>query len=75
MIGFARTDALLRCDGVSLEQAAAEHGTPLYVYSRATLEAAYQAAPDLLRGQGQRQRRAAAPVRGRRRGGGHRLGR
>jgi diaminopimelate decarboxylase len=43
MIGFARTDALLRCDGVSLERAAAEHGTPLYVYSRATLEAAYQA--------------------------------
>jgi diaminopimelate decarboxylase len=40
--GFTRADALLACDGVPLEQAAAEHGTPLYVYSRAALEAAYQ---------------------------------
>jgi len=33
----------LVCDGVSLEAAAAEHGTPLYVYSRAAIEAAYAA--------------------------------
>ncbi|HEY7922777.1 MAG: diaminopimelate decarboxylase [Burkholderiales bacterium] len=42
MTGFDRTKGLLHCDGVSLEQAAAEHGTPLYVYSRAALEAAYR---------------------------------
>jgi diaminopimelate decarboxylase len=41
--GFARQGDALACDGVSLEQAAAAHGTPLYVYSRAALEAAYQA--------------------------------
>src|SRR5512134_204934 len=42
MTGFARADGLLHCDGASLEQAAAAHGTPLYVYSRAALEAAYR---------------------------------
>jgi len=41
--GFARAGAELVCDGVSLEAAAAEHGTPLYVYSRAAIEAAYAA--------------------------------
>ena len=43
MSGFARRSGTLECDGVSLEQAAAEHGTPLYLYSRAALEAAYGA--------------------------------
>ena len=43
MSGFARRSGTLACDGVSLEQAAAEHGTPLYLYSRAALEAAYGA--------------------------------
>ncbi len=43
MSGFTRDGEALACDGVSLEQAAAEHGTPLYVYSRAALEAAYRA--------------------------------
>lgn len=43
MSGFARAGAELVCDGVSLEAAAAEHGTPLYVYSRAAIEAAYAA--------------------------------
>ena len=33
----------LRCDGVSLEEAARELGTPLYVYSRAGIEQAFQA--------------------------------
>jgi diaminopimelate decarboxylase len=41
--GFVREGAELVCDGVSLEAAAAEHGTPLYVYSRAAIEAAYSA--------------------------------
>jgi diaminopimelate decarboxylase len=40
--GFTRDGEALVCDAVSLEQAAAEHGTPLYVYSRAVLEAAYR---------------------------------
>jgi len=39
--GFDRAGLELSCDGVSLEAAAAAHGTPLYVYSRAAIEAAY----------------------------------
>lgn len=42
MSGFERVGAELRCDGVSLEAAAREHGTPLYVYSRAGIEAAFR---------------------------------
>ena len=34
---------MLSCDGVSLEAAALEHGTPLFVYSRAAVEEAYRA--------------------------------
>ena len=80
--GFERVGEELRCDGVSLEDAAREHGTPLYVYSRAGIEAAFRAyeaafapaaAPDLLRGQGQRQRRDPAPARRARGGGRHRV--
>jgi diaminopimelate decarboxylase len=41
--GFARTGGELRCDGVSLEDAARALGTPLYVYSQAAIEAAVQA--------------------------------
>jgi diaminopimelate decarboxylase len=41
--GFARRDGRLHADGVELEALAAEFGTPLYVYSRETLEAAYDA--------------------------------
>jgi len=41
--GFLRRDGLLICDGVPLEKAAARFGTPLYVYSRAALVAAYRA--------------------------------
>jgi len=40
---FTRRHGALECDGVSLEDAAREHGTPLYVYSRATVEDAYRA--------------------------------
>jgi diaminopimelate decarboxylase len=43
MTGFARVGSELACDGVSLEAAAAEHGTPLYVYSGAAIAAAYAA--------------------------------
>jgi len=41
--GLQREDGVLSCDGVSLEEAAARFGTPLYVYSRAALVAAYEA--------------------------------
>jgi diaminopimelate decarboxylase len=41
--GFARRDGTLLCDGVSLEEAAARHGTPLYVYSRDAIAEAYRA--------------------------------
>jgi diaminopimelate decarboxylase len=40
--GFTRESGELRCDGVSLEDAANHFGTPLYVYSRAAVEAAYR---------------------------------
>jgi diaminopimelate decarboxylase len=43
MPGFERQGGALVCDGVSLEDAAAAHGTPLYLYSRAAVEAAYHA--------------------------------
>jgi diaminopimelate decarboxylase len=40
--GFARIDGELRCDGASLEEAARLFGTPLYLYSRGTVETAYR---------------------------------
>jgi len=43
MPGFERSGDALLCDGVSLEEAADRHGTPLYLYSRAAIEAAYAA--------------------------------
>lgn len=43
MSGFGRVGGELRCDGVSLESAARELGTPLYVYSRAGIEDAFRA--------------------------------
>jgi diaminopimelate decarboxylase len=36
--GFLRKDGELTCDGASLSELAREHGTPLYVYSGATIE-------------------------------------
>jgi diaminopimelate decarboxylase len=41
--GFQRQDDILACDGVSLEEVAARFGTPLYVYSKAAIVAAYEA--------------------------------
>src|SRR6185503_3910485 len=43
MTGFELTKGELTCDGVSLVDAAAQHGTPLYVYSRARMAAALDA--------------------------------
>ena len=43
MSGFEREKGELRCDGVSLREAAREQGTPLFVYSRAGIEEAYRA--------------------------------
>ena len=43
MTGFERRGTALLGDGVSLEEAAARHGTPLYVYSRDLIVAAYRA--------------------------------
>ena len=42
MTGFAREGAVLLGDGVSLETAAVEQGTPLYVYSRDAIVEAYR---------------------------------
>jgi diaminopimelate decarboxylase len=41
--GFQRQDGVLSCDGVSLEEVASRFGTPLYVYSKAAIVAAYEA--------------------------------
>ncbi len=43
MTGFRRVDGRLQGDGASLEEAAQRFGTPLYVYSRSLLEAAFDA--------------------------------
>ena len=40
---FEREGGILACDGVSLDEAARAHGTPLFVYSRAAVEDAYRA--------------------------------
>jgi diaminopimelate decarboxylase len=37
MHGFSYQDGSLRCEGVALADLAAEHGTPLYVYSAGTI--------------------------------------
>ena len=43
MSGVERRGGALEVDGVPLEAVAREHGTPLYVYSRAQVEAAFRA--------------------------------
>lgn len=42
-LGFARVEGELRCDRIPLREAAERFGTPLYVYSRSTVEEAYRA--------------------------------
>ena len=46
MTGFHRQAGALCCDGVPLADLAAQHGTPLYVYSAATIAARYRAVDD-----------------------------
>jgi len=45
---FSYRNGVLNAENVSLEALAAEHGTPLYVYSRAAFEQAYLAYTDAL---------------------------
>jgi diaminopimelate decarboxylase len=45
-VGFSRQHGSLICDGVSLAETAATHGTPLYVYSASTIAARYRAIDD-----------------------------
>jgi diaminopimelate decarboxylase len=40
--GFARVDGVMCCEGVSLERIAADVGTPVYVYSAATIRDRYE---------------------------------
>lgn len=40
--GFARVDGVMHCEGVSLEQIARDVGTPVYVYSAATIRDRYE---------------------------------
>lgn len=41
--GFAYRDGLLHCEQVALDSLALQYGTPLYVYSRRAIEAAFDA--------------------------------
>jgi len=41
-MSFERSEGVLDCDGVSLEDTARRFGTPLFVYSRAAIEGAWQ---------------------------------
>jgi diaminopimelate decarboxylase len=42
VIGFFRENNRLVCDGISLETIARDHGTPLYVYSGASIRGSYR---------------------------------
>ena len=42
-MSFPRQNGALTCDGVPLEELAAAHGTPLYVYSASTIASRYRA--------------------------------
>jgi len=48
--GFYREGALLVCDGVPLDRIASAEGTPLYVYSAATITARYRAIDEAFAG-------------------------
>ncbi|HET7698120.1 MAG TPA: diaminopimelate decarboxylase [Vicinamibacterales bacterium] len=50
MTGFYRQGAALVCDGVPLDSIAATHGTPLYVYSAATIAERYRAIDEAFAG-------------------------
>ncbi len=50
MTGFYRQGPALVCDGVPLERIAAAEGTPLYVYSAATIAARYRAIDEAFAG-------------------------
>ena len=45
-MSFSRQQGSLVCDGASLSDLAAAHGTPLYVYSASTITSRYRAADD-----------------------------
>ena len=47
--GFHRQEGALLCDGAPLAELAQRHGTPLYVYSAATIVARYRAVDDAFR--------------------------
>jgi diaminopimelate decarboxylase len=47
---FPRVEGRLCCEGVSLEDIARDHGTPVYVYSRSAIESAYARYRDALAG-------------------------
>jgi diaminopimelate decarboxylase len=46
VIGFSRQQGSLVCDGVALSEIGRAHGTPLYVYSAATIASRYRAVDD-----------------------------
>jgi diaminopimelate decarboxylase len=48
--GFQRAGTVLACDGVPLDRIADAEGTPLYVYSAATIAARYRAIDDAFAG-------------------------
>ncbi len=50
MPGFSSTDGALHCDGIPLSQIAAAEGTPLYVYSAATVVERYRAIDEAFAG-------------------------
>jgi diaminopimelate decarboxylase len=50
LTGFFRQETALVCDGVRLDRIAAAEGTPLYVYSAATIAARYRAIDEAFAG-------------------------
>lgn len=50
MTSFDRIGGALHCDGVAVADLAATHGTPLYVYSAATIESRYRGVDEAFRG-------------------------
>ena len=49
-VGFDYRNGELHCEGVALAELATRFGTPLYVYSRAAISAAYRGYADVLSG-------------------------